>query len=82
MNEQRARQAIEAARKWQNNSELCIAAEIVEDLIDELEARLPPLLTEEESQLVIGAIPLQALPDTAAKDDNYQEQAGAVVGGD
>lgn len=63
MSDERARRAIELAREWQGNSELCIAAEIVEDLIDELEARLPPLLTEEESQLVIGAIPLQALPE-------------------
>lgn len=73
MDNERARSAIEAAREWQGNSELCIAAEIVEDLVDELKARLPPLLTEEEAQLVIGAIPLQALPN----DDDEPAQAAS-----
>lgn len=75
MDDKRARHAIEAAREWQGNAELCIAAEIVEDLVDELEARLPPLLTEEESHFIIGAIPLQALPD-----DNDATPATQAVG--
>lgn len=35
-----ARGVIAAAREWQENAELAIPAEIVEDLIGELEARL------------------------------------------
>lgn len=42
MSDDTARQAITAAREWQENAELAIPAEIVEDLIEELEARLPP----------------------------------------
>ena len=34
--------AIQAAREWQENSEMAIPAEIVQDLIDELQARIRP----------------------------------------
>ena len=42
MSDKLARQAIAVAREWQENDEVTIDPEIVENLIDELEARLPP----------------------------------------
>lgn len=49
MGDDTARQVIKAAREWQGNAELAIAPEIVEDLITELELRLPATTAKDDS---------------------------------
>jgi hypothetical protein len=64
-------------RQEQELGRLAVTSEGTAQALEEIQAE-QSLLTEEEAQLVLGAIPLQALPDQPLSEEDYESLRDSV----